>query len=78
VSIRVLATKLHIPRPRPGSLDRPRLLERLTGGTAGELTLICAPAGFGKTTLLGEWARRSRRPVAWLSLDAGDSDPTRF
>jgi LuxR family transcriptional regulator, maltose regulon positive regulatory protein len=78
VSIRVLATKLHIPRPRPGSLDRSRLLERLSLGTAGELTLVCAPAGFGKTTLLGEWARRSRRPVAWLSLDAGDSDPARF
>jgi LuxR family maltose regulon positive regulatory protein len=74
----LLATKLHISRPRPDFLARPRLLERLTEATARELTLVCAPAGFGKSTLLGEWARRSRRPVAWLSLDAGDSDPARF
>jgi ATP/maltotriose-dependent transcriptional regulator MalT len=50
---RLLATKLHVPRPRPGLLARPRLLERLTEGTAHELTLVCAPAGFGKTSLLG-------------------------
>jgi LuxR family maltose regulon positive regulatory protein len=75
---RLLATKLHIPRPRPGFLARPRLLERLTKGTAHELTLICAPAGFGKTSLLGDWALHSRQPVAWLSLDGGDSDPARF
>ena len=75
---RLLATKLYVPRPRPGFLARPRLLQRLTEGTAGALTLVCAPAGFGKTSLLGDWARRSRQPVAWLSLDGGDSDPTRF
>jgi LuxR family maltose regulon positive regulatory protein len=75
---RLLATKLHAPRPRPGFLTRARLLERLTEGTAGALTLMCAPAGFGKTSLLGDWARRSRQPVAWLSLDGGDSDPARF
>jgi LuxR family maltose regulon positive regulatory protein len=75
---RLLATKLHVPRPRPGFLARPRLTERLTEGTAGVLTLVCAPAGFGKTSLLGDWARRSRQPVAWLSLDGGDSDPARF
>jgi LuxR family transcriptional regulator, maltose regulon positive regulatory protein len=75
---RLLATKLHIPRPRPGFLARPRLLGRLTQGTAGALTLVCAPAGFGKTSLLGDWAWRGQRPVAWLSLDAGDSDPARF
>jgi LuxR family transcriptional regulator, maltose regulon positive regulatory protein len=75
---RLLATKLHVPRPRPGFLARPRLLERLTEGTASKLTLVCAPAGFGKTSLLGDWARHSQRPVAWLSLDGGDSDPARF
>jgi LuxR family transcriptional regulator, maltose regulon positive regulatory protein len=74
----LLATKLHIPRPRPGFLARPRLRERLTRATARDLTLVCAPAGFGKTSLLGEWARTLRRPVAWLSLDQGDSDPARF
>ena len=75
---RLLATKLHIPRPRPGFLARPRLLERLAQGTTGALILVCAPAGFGKTSLLGDWARRGQRPVAWLSLDGGDSDPARF
>jgi LuxR family maltose regulon positive regulatory protein len=74
----LLATKLHIPRLRPNVLARPRLLERLAHGTAHELTLVCAPAGFGKTSLLGEWARSSRQPIAWLSLDQGDSDPARF
>jgi len=74
----LLATELHVPRPRPGFLSRPRLLELLGDGATRELTLVCAPAGFGKTTLLGDWARRSRRPVAWLSLDAGDNDPARF
>ena len=75
---RLLATKLHVPRPRPQFLARPRLLERLTEATARDLTLVCAPAGFGKTSLLGDWARHSRQPVAWLSLDGGDSDPARF
>jgi LuxR family transcriptional regulator, maltose regulon positive regulatory protein len=74
----LLATKLHIPPSRPDFLTRPGLLQRLTQATARELTLVCAPAGFGKTTLLAGWARASRRPVAWLSLDAGDSDPARF
>jgi LuxR family transcriptional regulator, maltose regulon positive regulatory protein len=74
----LLATKLYIPRPRPDFLARPRLLERLAEATARELTVVCTPAGFGKTTLLGEWARSSERPVAWLSLDEGDNDPARF
>ena len=59
----LLATKLHVPRPRPGFLARPRLLERLTEGTAGALTLVCAPAGFGKTSLLGDWTRRGQQPA---------------
>jgi LuxR family maltose regulon positive regulatory protein len=74
----LLATKLHVPWPRPEFLSRARLLERLADGAARELTLVCTPAGFGKTTLLGDWARRSERPVAWLSLDEGDNDPARF
>jgi LuxR family maltose regulon positive regulatory protein len=74
----LLATKLHVPRPRPGFLSRQRLLERLAEGAARELTLVCAPAGFGKSSLLGDWARRGQPAVAWLSLDAGDNDPVRF
>ena len=72
----LVATKFHVPPA--GFVPRPRLLARLAQGIARGLTVVCTPAGFGKTTLLGEWARRSRRPVAWLSLDTGDNDPARF
>ena len=74
----LLATKLHVPGPRPGFVPRPRLAERLDEGLARGLVLVCAPAGYGKTALLADWARRGERPVAWLSLDAGDNDPARF
>lgn len=81
----VLATKLYVPAPRPLVVGRPRLLEHLNGQlTPGrKVTLACAPAGFGKTTMLSEWAAHSRRQnpevrVAWLSLDDGDNDPSRF
>ena len=70
----LLATKLHVPGPRPGFVARPRL----AGALAGGLVLVCAPAGFGKTALLADWLRSGGRPVAWLSLDAGDNDPVRF
>jgi LuxR family transcriptional regulator, maltose regulon positive regulatory protein len=74
----LVATKLYVPLPRPGFIARPRLAERLAEGSGGALTLVSAPAGFGKTALLAHWARGLRRPVAWLSLDAGDNDPARF
>jgi LuxR family maltose regulon positive regulatory protein len=74
----LLATKLHMPRSRTGFVVRPRLVDRLGQAHEGELTLVCAPAGFGKTALLADWARRDPRPVAWLSLDEGDNDPARF
>jgi LuxR family transcriptional regulator, maltose regulon positive regulatory protein len=74
----LLATKLHVPATRPGFVSRPRLASRLEKGLAGELILVSAPAGSGKTALLADWARHSRRPVAWLSLDPGDNDPARF
>jgi LuxR family transcriptional regulator, maltose regulon positive regulatory protein len=74
----LLATKLHVPRPRPDLVPRPRLAERLDEGLARGLMLVCAPAGYGKTVLLADWARRSQQPVAWLSLDVGDNDPARF
>jgi len=74
----LLTTKLHVPRPRPGFAVRPRLVERLDEGLARGLLLVCAPAGFGKTSLLADWARSGGRAVAWLSLDTGDNDPVRF
>jgi LuxR family transcriptional regulator, maltose regulon positive regulatory protein len=75
-----LSTKLHIPPPRADAVLRMRLLERLeTGAREGRtLTLVSAPAGFGKTTLISAWLQHSQRPSAWLSLDAGDNDPIRF
>ena len=74
----VLATKLHVPRAQPGLVSRPRLADLLEGTPSGGLVLVCAPAGFGKTALLSDWAPRAGRAVAWLSLDAADSDPARF
>src|SRR5213082_915725 len=77
----ILATKLYIPRLRPKVVLRPRLIERLNEGLHRKLTLISAPAGFGKTTLVSEWVaglQVGSRQVAWLSLDEGDSDPARF
>jgi LuxR family maltose regulon positive regulatory protein len=74
----LLATKLHVPRPQPGFVPRPRLVQALGEGLARGRALVCAPAGFGKTALLADWARGDGRPVAWLGLDGGDSDPARF
>src|SRR5579871_2219117 len=78
MSTPMLATKLYLPPPRPHLVSRPRLLERLNAGLHHKLTLISAPAGFGKTTLVSEWLTRCERPAAWLSLDEGDNDPARF
>src|SRR5689334_2488366 len=74
----LLATKLHVPRPQPGFVPRPRLVRALDEGLARGRVLVCAPAGSGKTALLAGWARGSGHPVAWLGLDGGDSDPARF
>ena len=74
----LLATKLHVPRPQPGFVSRPRLAAALDEGLARQLVLVCAPAGSGKTVLLADWAGRDGRLVAWLSLDAADNDPARF
>ncbi|MEE9616549.1 MAG: LuxR C-terminal-related transcriptional regulator, partial [Anaerolineae bacterium] len=76
----LLTTKLYIPPPRPNWVPRPRLIQWLDDGLClgHRLTLISAPAGFGKTTLLSEWIQQSERPTAWLSLDEGDNDPVRF
>jgi LuxR family maltose regulon positive regulatory protein len=74
----ILATKLYVPPPQPRVVLRPRLIEHLNEGLHRRLILVSAPAGFGKTTLLGEWLAGCGRPAAWLSLDEGDSDPARF
>ena len=74
----LLATKLHVPGLRSDLVPRPRLAQQLDESRGRGLILACAPAGYGKTVLLADWARRDRRPVAWLSLDAGDNDPARF
>ena len=77
----LLATKLHVPRRQRDLVARPRLSERLSRGAESALTLVSAPAGFGKTTLLTQWLAASpaeRRSVAWLSLDQRDNDPGLF
>jgi LuxR family transcriptional regulator, maltose regulon positive regulatory protein len=74
----LLTTKLNVPSNRSTLVVRPRLLRRLDEGSRGKLTLISAPAGYGKTTLLGEWVLRSEMPVGWVSLDEGDNDSTSF
>jgi LuxR family maltose regulon positive regulatory protein len=76
----LLTTKLYIPPPRPDVVPRPRLLRRLNEGLrqGHRLTLVSAPAGFGKTTLLSEWVATCGLSVAWLALDSGDNDPARF
>jgi len=78
MSTQILTTKLYIPTPRSGLVLREQLLQRLSQGFHGKLTLVSAPAGFGKTTLISEWIGKEDYPAAWLSLDEGDSDPTRF
>lgn len=74
----LLQTKLYVPRLRPSLVPRPHLIEKLNRGVHRKLTLISAPAGFGKTTLISEWIAGGKRPFAWLSLDEGDADLPRF
>jgi LuxR family maltose regulon positive regulatory protein len=74
----LLATKVTVPRARRDLVARPDLVDRIDDATACDLCLVCSPPGFGKSTLLATWAAASDRPVAWLSLDEDDNDPTRF
>ncbi|HEU5102867.1 MAG TPA: hypothetical protein VFU22_27785 [Roseiflexaceae bacterium] len=99
MSSQILATKVYIPPPRPAGVPRSGLIARMNEGLRRKLTLISAPAGFGKTTLVGEWLQSVERRAqsveqlhdaptlrstfsaprsAWLSIDEGDSDPSRF
>jgi ATP/maltotriose-dependent transcriptional regulator MalT len=74
----LLASKFYYPPHRPDLIQRPHLFESLNAGLSGKLTLVSAPAGFGKTTLVSEWIRDCGHPTAWLSLDKNDNDPSRF
>ena len=74
----LLRTKISIPPVRPKRVDRTRLLEQVENGVQRALTLVVAPAGFGKTTLVAAWAQNTPLPVVWLSLDATDSAPEQF
>lgn len=77
----MIATKLYVPKLRRGLVTRPRLSERLRRGAESRLTLVSAPAGFGKTTVLAEWLGEppgDDRSVAWLSLDPADNEPASF
>ncbi|HKD77256.1 MAG TPA: hypothetical protein VKB76_17260, partial [Ktedonobacterales bacterium] len=79
----LLTSKLHLPRLHADLVRRERLLERLDAGVEGKLSLVTAPAGSGKTTLVGQWLTQRNQKgdppsVAWVSLDAGDDDPIRF
>ncbi|MBO7748968.1 LuxR family transcriptional regulator [Paenibacillus sp. MWE-103] len=74
----LLKTKMRAPHARDGAVQRERLHRLLDAGLAGRLTAVCAPAGYGKTTLLAAWTRGLGHPAAWLSLDELDNDPGRF
>ena len=74
----MLRTKLYLPSGRPHLVKRPQLIALLNEGLRRPLTLVSAPAGFGKTTLLSEWVTQDQLRVAWLVLDADDNDPVRF
>jgi LuxR family transcriptional regulator, maltose regulon positive regulatory protein len=77
----LLETKLHVPTGAPSLVPRPRLGDRLTAGATSALTLISAPAGFGKTTVLAEWlvaTSSGSPPAAWLALDESDNNPALF
>ena len=76
--IPILATKLFIPPLKPGLVHRSRLIEKLNLGLNKKLTLVSAQAGFGKTTLVSHWINDQKRPAAWLSMDEGHNDLTRF
>ncbi|NJN19299.1 MAG: LuxR family transcriptional regulator [Oscillochloris sp.] len=78
MAIPVIATKLLVPPLRLNALKRSRLIRRLQHGSAQRLSLLSAPAGFGKTTLLSSWLVEAQRPIAWLALDAADSEPVRL
>ena len=74
----LLQSKIQAPRRPPVTVRRQRLLERLEAAPEVKLTLISAPAGYGKSTLLRNWEQRQKQPVAWLTLDPEDNNTSRF
>ena len=78
MSTPVLATKFFVPSLRPGLVLRCRLIDHLNAASQRRLTLVSAPAGYGKTTLINSWLHETRIPSAWFSLEEEDNDPSRF
>ena len=78
MSTALLATKFFVPLGLTHDVSRPHLVQLLEDGLSRKLTLVCAAAGFGKSTLIGQWAQDCPYPSAWLSLDEEDRDPARF
>ena len=74
MTTQILTTKLYIPHVQPKVISRPRLTQQLEQGIFGRLTLVSAPAGYGKTTLVSSWLELLECPSAWLSLDEHDKD----
>ncbi len=74
----LLRTKLFVPPFRPNCVNRPRLIEQINNGLDKVLILISAPAGYGKTTLVGSWLHETKIPSSWISLDESDNDPIQF
>jgi LuxR family maltose regulon positive regulatory protein len=74
-AVPLVGAKLEAPRMRPGLIARERLLRPLAARTGPSLAALIAPPGYGKTTLLAQWAASERRPVAWLTVDDLDNDP---
>ena len=74
----MLRAKLDVPSPRPGLVERTGLVGRLSRARSGRVVSVVAPPGYGKTTILAQWAARDRRPFAWVSLDHRDNDPVLF
>lgn len=78
LDLTLLQTKIAVPRVKNGSLYRPRLNRAIAQGSSGKLTSVCAPAGYGKTTLLSQWAGEFSGSTAWVSLDETDNDLGKF
>ena len=78
IEINLLHTKFFLPKARKNLVHRSRLTAILEEGVKGRLVLISAPAGYGKTSLLADWIHEYQHPIAWLTLDENDNDPTRF